>query len=191
MAAVSLSRAMSVARRFGIAVDPGSSPLEKAEPGSPQSNTHPGGISVTVDRSSPATCKNPKKKDLDKRLCLVFTTHIMNTDFGARVRSLRESRRFGLREFASMVKMSPTYLSKVERGLFAPPSEGKIRLIAKALSQNEDEFLALAGRVSSDLPEIIRRQPRAMATFLRAADGLTAADIERMTQSVERERGEK
>jgi hypothetical protein len=43
-------------------------------------------------------------------------------------------------------------------------------------------LLALAGRVSSDLTDIIRKRPREMADFLRAAKGLTAEDIARFAK---------
>jgi transcriptional regulator with XRE-family HTH domain len=104
--------------------------------------------------------------------------------FGGAIRYLREGR-YGLRQFAEMVGMSPTYLSKVERGEFPPPAEEKIKAIAKVLEQNEDELLALAGRVSSDLNDIIRQQPRPLATFLRTASGLSVTEIERLTKDAQ------
>jgi len=78
--------------------------------------------------------------------------------------------------------MSPTYLSKIERGAFPPPSEEKVKAIAKQLGQNEDEFLALAGRVPSDIAEIIRKQPREIAAFLRSAKDLPQSGINVLTQ---------
>jgi HTH-type transcriptional regulator, competence development regulator len=67
-----------------------------------------------------------------------------------------------------------------------PPSEEKIRSIAKQLGQNEDVFLALAGRVSPDIQQIIRKQPRHLAAFLRTADGLPTANIEQLTDEAAR-----
>ena len=113
----------------------------------------------------------------------------MNDDdvsFGAMVRELREAKKIGLRKFAQMVGMSPTYLSKVEREEFNPPSEEKIRAIANALGRDADELIALAGRVSSELADIIHRHPRQMATFLRAANGMSEEDMQRLAESVER-----
>lgn len=106
--------------------------------------------------------------------------------FGAKVRRLREKKKIGLRKFAQMVGMSPTYLSKVERGEFKPPTEGKVRAIANVLGLDGDELLALAGRVSSDLSDIIQRHPREMATFLRAANGLSAEEMERFAEEARR-----
>ena len=102
--------------------------------------------------------------------------------FGATVRRLREEQKIGLRTFAQMVGMSPTYLSKVERDQFKPPTEEKVVAIANALDQDPDELLALAGRVATELSEIIRRQPREMATFLRAAKGLSADEIQEFAE---------
>ena len=106
--------------------------------------------------------------------------------FGASIRVWREEKEIGLRRFADLVGMSPTYLSKVERDEFPPPGEEKIKAIARELGKDADELLALAGRVASDLEEIIQQKPREMATFLRAAKGLTPKDIEQLTKQVER-----
>ncbi len=100
--------------------------------------------------------------------------------FGATVRRERERLEIGLRQFAKMIGVSPTYLSKVEREEFPPPAEDKVLAIAKIIGRDADELLALAGRVSSDLTDIIRRYPREMASFLRAANGLTAEEMTRL-----------
>ena len=102
--------------------------------------------------------------------------------FGARVRRLRERQQITLRKFAEKIGISPTYQSKVERDEFPPPGEETVRRMAEILGEDPDELLALAGKVASDLPEIIQKQPRAMATFLRAAKGLSAQEIERFTK---------
>lgn len=107
-------------------------------------------------------------------------------EFGPMVRIWRGEKGIGLRRFADLVGMSPTYLSKVERGDFDPPGEEKIKAIAKELGKDPDVLLALAGRVASDLEKIIQQKPREMATFLRAARGLPAKDIEKLTRQAER-----
>jgi transcriptional regulator with XRE-family HTH domain len=113
-----------------------------------------------------------------------------DNSFGATVRRLREAQKIGLRKFAQMVGMSPTYLSKVERGEFNPPIEEKVRAIAEALGQDPDELLALAGRVSSDLAGIIQRHPRQMADFLRMANGMTEKERQRILEDMRRLRKE-
>src|SRR6266536_1806912 len=93
--------------------------------------------------------------------------------FGALVRREREAREIGLREMAKMIGVSPTYLSKIERGDFDPPAEDKVRKIAEIIGCDADELLARAGRVSSDLSEIIKRHPVELAALLRTTKGLT------------------
>jgi len=102
--------------------------------------------------------------------------------FGAFVRREREAKEIGLREMAKKIGVSPTYLSKVERDEFPPPAEDKVRKIAAIIGHDADELLALAGRVASDLTDIIRERPREMADFLRAAKGLTAEDMARLAR---------
>jgi HTH-type transcriptional regulator, competence development regulator len=102
--------------------------------------------------------------------------------FGALVRRERGARDIGLREMAKKIGVSPTYLSKIERGDFDPPAEDKVRKIAEIIGRDADELLALAGRVASDLTDIILQRPREMADFLRAAKGLTADDMARLAR---------
>ena len=106
--------------------------------------------------------------------------------FGAFVRQERESREIGLREMATKIGVSPTYLSKVERDEFPPPAEDKVRKIAEIFGTDVDELLALAGRVSSDLSDIIRRNPVELAALLRTANGMTAEDIARLAREAQK-----
>jgi transcriptional regulator with XRE-family HTH domain len=106
--------------------------------------------------------------------------------FGAFIRREREAKEIGLREMAKKIGVSPTYLSKVERDEFPPPAEDKVRKIAAIIDHDADELLALAGRVASDLTDIIRERPREMADFLRAAKGLTAEDMARLARQAQK-----
>jgi transcriptional regulator with XRE-family HTH domain len=65
--------------------------------------------------------------------------------------------------------VSPTYVSKVERDELPPPAESRVKATAALLGIDADELLALAGKVSSDLAEIIRERPVTMASILRTA----------------------
>lgn len=109
--------------------------------------------------------------------------------FGAFIRREREAKEIGLREMARMIGVSPTYLSKVERDEFAPPAEDKVRKIAAIIGRDADELLALAGRVASDLTDIIRERPREMADFLRSARGLPAERIARFARQAQKAKG--
>ena len=92
--------------------------------------------------------------------------------FGDYVRGHREAlksqdRRFSLRQVAQRIGVEPAYLSKIERGDVAPPSETKIRALANELNEDADVLLAMAGKVSSDLQEIIRERPQLFAGLIR------------------------
>jgi transcriptional regulator with XRE-family HTH domain len=106
--------------------------------------------------------------------------------FGELVRRKRVEKEIGLREMAKMIGVSPTYLSKVERDEFPPPAEDKVRKIAAIIGCDVDELLARAGRVSSDLSEIIKQHPREMAALLRTTKGLTADDVTRLAREAQR-----
>jgi transcriptional regulator with XRE-family HTH domain len=109
--------------------------------------------------------------------------------FGALVRQEREAKEIGLREMAKMIRVSPTYLSKVERDEFPPPAEDKVRAIAKIIGRDVDELLALAGRVASDLSEIIKRHPIELAALLRTTKGLTADDMAQWVREMQKVKG--
>ena len=81
---------------------------------------------------------------------------------------------FSLRQLADRVGIEPSYLSKIERGEQPPPGEQNIRRLAEELGENPDALLALAGKVSSDLLEIIRERPTVVAELLRAVRAMPA-----------------
>lgn len=108
--------------------------------------------------------------------------------FGALIRGAREDREIGLREMAKKIGVSPTYLSKIERDEFPPPVEDRVRQIAEILGLDVDELLALAGRVSTDLADIIREQPREMAALLRTTKGLSPEQVRRLAQAARKAR---
>ena len=102
--------------------------------------------------------------------------------FGAFVRREREAKEIGLREMAKMIGVSPTYLSKVERDEFPPPAENKVKAIAKVIECDADNLLARAGRVSTDISDIIKSHPIELATLLRTTKGLSVDDIVQLVQ---------
>lgn len=92
--------------------------------------------------------------------------------FGKHIRSKREElreddRSFSVRQVAGRIGVEPAYLSKIEREDVAPPSEAKIRALAEDLGEDADVLLAMAGKVSSDLQEIIRKRPVLFAELIR------------------------
>jgi transcriptional regulator with XRE-family HTH domain len=79
----------------------------------------------------------------------------------------REDRRYSLRQVAGRVGIEPSYLSKVERDIGSPPSEETLVRLAGDLGEDPDVVLALAGKISSDLAEAIRRRPRLFGELIR------------------------
>ena len=65
------------------------------------------------------------------------------------------------------VGVEPAFLSKVERDVTPPPSEAKIVALAEVLGEDPDVLLALAGKVSTDLLQIIRKRPQLFAELIR------------------------
>jgi transcriptional regulator with XRE-family HTH domain len=106
--------------------------------------------------------------------------------FGEFVRVEREAKEIGLREMAKMIGVSPTYLSKVERDEFKAPAEDKVRAIAEIIGCDADDLLARAGRVASDLSDIIKQHPRELAALLRTTKGLTAEDMAKLARQAQR-----
>lgn len=75
-----------------------------------------------------------------------------------------------LRRLAEKVGMTPSYLSRILRGIQRPPSEEKIRNIAKVLKiYPPDKLLIEAGRFPDSRPEVMQ--------LYRAAGNLTKKDL--------------
>jgi transcriptional regulator with XRE-family HTH domain len=92
--------------------------------------------------------------------------------FGTHIRELREellknSKEFSVRKVAIKIGVEPAFLSKVERDIVPPPSETKIIALADLLGADRDVLLAMAGKVSSDVLEVIRKRPVLFAELVR------------------------
>ena len=93
-------------------------------------------------------------------------------EFGQYIKQAREAKlidgkKVSLRLLARRLNIEPSYLSKIERGVFAPPSEELITKIAQELELDNDVLLALAGKVSTELKEIIQKRPALFADLIR------------------------
>lgn len=113
----------------------------------------------------------------------------MATAFGDYIRQRREALResdpgFSLRKVAGRIGVQPSYLSKIERGDEPPPTEERIRALAKELDEDPDILLALAGKVSVELQEIIRRRPKLMGDLLRQMKSLPDHAVIRIVREV-------
>lgn len=113
----------------------------------------------------------------------------MSDTFGGYIRERREARReedrrYSLRQLALRLGIEPSYLSKVERGEVAPPSESTIVNIARELEEDPDVLLALAGKVSSDLQAAIRSRPKLFAQIIRELKDMPDHAVLRLVREV-------
>jgi transcriptional regulator with XRE-family HTH domain len=95
----------------------------------------------------------------------------MDANFGKYVKSkrlelLRHSSKYTLRQVALAIRVQPSFISKVEHGLVLP-SEAKIIQLAGVLKEDPDVLLAIAGKVSKELRNVITRRPRLFGRLIR------------------------
>lgn len=115
--------------------------------------------------------------------------HTMS-QFGDYIRSRREEllaidrSAYSLRRVAASAGIEPSYLSKIERGLQPPPGQGTIEALADVLKEDRDVLLALAGKVSDDLKDIIQRRPQLFAALIREIKDLPDHAVLRLVREV-------
>lgn len=109
-----------------------------------------------------------------------------NPQFGTLLRERRMAKGYSLRKFAALVGVSPTYLSQVEQLNVDPPTADRVKRMAEILGENVDEWTALAGRLTEDLPRIIQERPTELPDMLRAMRGLTPDQLRRLREDAER-----
>ena len=128
----------------------------------------------------------PPRLSVDKFQIVYYVVHMT---FGNHARTARERRRsqnraFSVRQVARRIGVEPAYLSKIERDQVSPPSEATIRRLAEELDEDPDVLLAMAGKVSSDLRDIILRRPRLFADVLRQLKEMPDHAILRVVREV-------
>ncbi len=79
-------------------------------------------------------------------------------EFGARLRELRIQVGLNQRELADKIGVNFTYLSKIESGVMPPPSEKVILRLAEVLNADRDELMTLAGKIPSDIVQILKNR---------------------------------
>ncbi len=87
-------------------------------------------------------------------------------EFGAMLRGLRKQAGLDQRELADKIGINFTYLSKIESGVMPPPSEKVILRLAEVLDANKDELMILAGKIPSDIAQMLKN--REALQFLRS-----------------------
>ena len=111
------------------------------------------------------------------------------SEFGEYIRQRREKlqetdAQFSLRRVAAAIGVEPSYLSKVERGEQPPPSEKAVLALAQALGEDQDVLLAMAGKVSAELLQIIRKRPQLFAQLIRDLKDLPDHAVLRLVREV-------
>ncbi len=99
--------------------------------------------------------------------------------FSELVQSGMQAQDLSLRELAGLADITPSYLSRILRGIQGPPSESKIRKIAEVLQiEPAERLLAAAGRFPDSRPQ--------MVPLLRAAGSLSDEDLAQVMEVVKR-----
>jgi transcriptional regulator with XRE-family HTH domain len=111
------------------------------------------------------------------------------TKFGSTVRKAREQEAIGLRTMAKLLDVSPTYLSKVERGKEPPPREDRIQKISEILNLDADLLLAEARRVPDELLELYCENPAEVMALLRQNSNLRSQSMVPISHLTKREEG--
>jgi len=113
----------------------------------------------------------------------------MENHFGKYIREKREKlkledRKYSLRQVAIRIGIEPSYLSKLERGEQIHLSEEKIILLANDLQEDPEVLLALFGKVSKDIQEIIRKRPELFSQLIRQLKDLPDKAVLRIVREV-------
>ena len=114
----------------------------------------------------------------------------MSVDLGRFLRKSRQEKQarhgnaFSLRQLAHRIGVEPSYLSKIERGLEPRPSEDTTRALALELDQDPDVLLAMAGKVSGDLQQIIRKRPQVFSQLIRELKDMPDHAVLRLVREV-------
>ncbi|HDO25448.1 MAG TPA: XRE family transcriptional regulator [Nitrospirae bacterium] len=109
--------------------------------------------------------------------------------FGKLIRQKRESllqtdRSYSLRQVASRIGVQPSFLSKIERGEEVSVSEEKITALAKELGLEPDILLAMNGKVSKEIQNIIRKRPELFTQLIRELSNMPDNAILRIVREV-------
>jgi transcriptional regulator with XRE-family HTH domain len=120
---------------------------------------------------------------------MYYIVHTSMATLGDYLRQRRETLRtddpaFSLRRVAERIGVEPSYLSKVERDVGSPPAEDTLMRLAADLGLDGDVVLALAGKVSSDLQQVIRKRPQLIAELIRQLRDLPDHAVLRLVREV-------
>ncbi len=99
--------------------------------------------------------------------------------FGKDLREMRLTRGYKLRQFAKLCGISPTYLSKIEREEFVPPSIEVITKMANLLNIDADVTCLRAGKVPTWIKELFMSEDAiyCVGALIKVKDGSYAHEL--------------
>jgi HTH-type transcriptional regulator, competence development regulator len=108
--------------------------------------------------------------------------------FGEIIRELRVAQNLELRETAHLVGIAPVYLSRIERGKEAPPSEEVVRALAKLLAADADVLLRLCPAPDNQVAVLLQQHPNLLGVFQLLLDrDLSDEQVTRVERFIRRE----
>ncbi len=99
--------------------------------------------------------------------------------FGQRIKKRRRELGLTQRQVAANLEIDFTYLSKLENDRGEPAGEKTVRRLAEVLEDDEEELLALAGKVPEQLRDRAQ-QDVAFARFLRRLPEVSDSDLQHL-----------
>ena len=107
-------------------------------------------------------------------------------NFGETIRNLRVAQDLGLRETAIKLRISPAYLSRIERGKERPPRPEVIKELAKVLAADPDVLFRLSSSTDPELLDFLQKKPDVLH-LLRFIEenNFTELEIKNLIQTAE------
>ena len=91
---------------------------------------------------------------------------------------------FSLRQLAVRCRVTPAYLSRVERDEVPPPGEETLLKLATELHEDPDVLLAMAGKISADLRQVILSRPKLFADLIRSIKSMPDQAVLKIVRDV-------
>ena len=103
--------------------------------------------------------------------------------FGVELRSLRQAKGMGLRQFARAIPVTSGYACNLEYGLVAPPSVPVIYRMAEVLEVPANHLLVKAGKLPSATMQAFWEHP-AIPPILSTIPGMSLEDAQTFCQQI-------
>jgi transcriptional regulator with XRE-family HTH domain len=97
--------------------------------------------------------------------------------FGQKLREIRRSKGISQRDLADKVGVDFSYISKLENDRLPPPAGDTIVKICEALNVPSDELLAVTGKMTTDVKEMLSTSTAAQQ-FVRRAHEMNLSEHE-------------